>query len=86
MERPCLFTTIDQGSVGYPALFWMYCSEKLRGAWHCDFFHRTWNNTRGALKKCGLQMVLIQSTLIFNMFSGPFGGSANFRVIQETAQ
>eukprot|EP00971_Amphidinium_carterae_P164809 3267357-Amphidinium_carterae.2 len=85
MERHCLFTWIDQGSVGLPAMFWMYCCQKIRGAFHCDWFHRTWNNTRLALKRCGLQMVLVQATLIFNMFSGPFAGSANFRAIQDSA-
>ena len=73
---------IDQGPIGWPSMFWLFCGQGARGAWTFDWFHRTWNNIKLAVKDAGLWMVTLETAIIINYFSGPWSGQALFRQLQ----
>ena len=73
-----LCQTPDQGPVGWPALFWLYCHIGLNGWFNPDPHHRTWNDVRLALKHAGVNLVFLETTVCANLPSGPFDGAAWF--------
>ncbi|CAK0880233.1 unnamed protein product, partial [Prorocentrum cordatum] len=50
---PCLFSCIDQGSVGWPTHTWLYWGQGLRGDVIFDASHRAMRDTGDALTSTG---------------------------------
>ena len=69
-----------------PAAMYLYLCEGLRGAVLFDWFDRIWNSARAAIAKSGLSIVLIETTVVTNVFSGPFGGSGWYHLLSKNAK
>ena len=48
--------------------------------------HSSWNDVRNAIRRAGLQHVLLLSLTIANVGSGPFGSGRNKQSMQEAAE
>jgi hypothetical protein len=70
---------IDQGPVGWSAAFFLYERMGLNGTYWPDAAHRTWNDTKAALKATGLWLVVLETTLAWNVTQGPWAKSAFFQ-------
>ena len=75
-SRPSLVCTIDQGSVGWPALQMLFQSCGVAGFYAHDPWHRVWNDLKAGCIAAGFWSIVRQGTLVMNVRSGPFEGAA----------
>ena len=78
LQRRTLVLIEDQSSVNLAAAFYALFSLKLRLAHFRDEFHRSWNDTRDAVRSAGFGMVTKLTEICFNMPHGPWGGAKFF--------
>ena len=76
--RPALHTARDKGSVGWPALLWMYWQVGLRGLPCPDLFHQAWNGVKAACVSAGVWKPVLERVLVLNLGHGPWQGHAFF--------
>ena len=83
----CVFhRCADQGSIGWPKNFWLYCKQKVRGSfWPC-MAHRYHSDANMAFTHSGNMILRAQTIVVFNLTSGPFKGDANMHTISDSHQ
>ncbi|CAE7197498.1 unnamed protein product [Symbiodinium sp. CCMP2592] len=84
MSRPSLVCTIDQGSVGWPALQMLFQSCGIAGFYAHDPWHRVWNDLKAGCVAAGFWSIVRQCTLVMNVRSGPFEGAAFHGQLKES--
>eukprot|EP00971_Amphidinium_carterae_P348731 6490646-Amphidinium_carterae.1 len=72
----CLHIICDQGPMGWPSLHFMTASLNVCSTYRWDESHRVWNDTKLCVSRCGLDMIRIAATAIYNTASGPYGSGA----------
>ena len=77
--------SMDQGTIGWPAQFWMFQNASMRGCMWPDFGHKCWNNGRNDLNMVGFRMLITIATVCFNLPLGPFHRDCFFFQIQKAA-
>ena len=83
---PQLHIRLDQGTVGWPAMFFMFHGLKLEGSFWWDPAHRFHNDIKGALKGAGLWYMVLETTLAFNFRQGPWQKASFFRQTVEVME
>ena len=71
-----LHITSDQGSIGWPSWYFLYCHKKLNGSFTWDYSHRFWNSARDAVSKAGSRLLTLTVTIVMNLTAGPFQSHA----------
>ena len=85
-SRPLLVVCLDEGSVGYAAVWYWWYSAGLRMLPMRDVFHREWNDVLMAVRNCGLYSVLLLTQLVYNLSHGPWAGAAWWEQLKVGAQ
>jgi len=85
-ERNILHEVMDQASIGNPARYWVYQTQRLRGWNWFDPHHRRWNNWKADVKRSGAKSVMLETSLVVSMKKGPWSGAANFWKLSQTAR
>ena len=85
-DHPVLFSVPDQGPCGWPLCFWLFMHCQLFGWFWGDWHHRIWNDVKLAFRHAGVWLVMLELTIVCNMFSGPFEGHAWWSAISEAAK
>jgi hypothetical protein len=85
LAKPSLHTVLDKGSVGFPAVCWLYWAQKLRGCIFADFWHQDWNGLQSAALEAGVWHVCLERCLLMNMPHGPWAGDTFFNVLKAAA-
>lgn len=62
----------------------MFTAGGLRGTGTDDLCHSQWNAARMAIRKSGLQMVLLEVSMVLNMFTASYGGDTFWSQICST--
>jgi len=83
--RPAFFAWSDQGAIGWYSWFACFLHLGIRGCNWFDPFHRNWRDAQAALKAAGLWILVLESTVVMNMFSGPWQGDAYFSSLSDAA-
>jgi hypothetical protein len=80
---PALVIAMDQGSPQYAASWYLLHKEGLNlfPTWD-PAAHRTWNDTKLALKDAQLMKVIYTSTVLYNYKAGPWNSAAWFKTIK----
>ena len=74
-DKSMLLLTIDQGSIGMAAL-WFMMSVHMRMFPLFDLCHRCHNDALNAVKEAGMHTSLLLTIIIFNLSYGPFKGQS----------
>ena len=87
--RQLLHLTLDTGSIGWPSMFFLYClccDQRLRGSFRPDPCHRRHNAYRMALRKAGLQHLVLEGSVVWGLRKGPWCGGAYFARLKACAE
>lgn len=83
-ELPIVSICLDQGSVGWPALFFLQHVQKVVLATVQEPPHRIWNDVQGAIDSIApLRESRMLSTLLFNLNIGPFESAAWWQQVKD---
>ena len=72
-----LHMAIDQGTVGWHGLFYIYSHLGVRGSFIGDKPHRWWNDMRAACKQANVWLKVLGCLLLLNLATGPWQGQAH---------
>ena len=81
-----LHVVIDQGSIGWPAAFYMCTDLNLFASFTLDPAHRCWNDARAAAMKADLGKVIDAGKVVFNIARGPWRKGAHLQMIKASAE
>ena len=83
----CLVLCVDEGSVGYAAIWFLLNHLKMRLIAQRDPIHRGVNDWKLAVKSASgnLWNMITSTVLVFNLAHGPWGSGRWFEVAQESA-
>ncbi|CAE7263558.1 unnamed protein product [Symbiodinium sp. CCMP2456] len=82
--KPSLVICIDQGSVGWPAVQFLFQHCGLCGYYAHDPWHRCWNDLRASMVEANFWPVIREMTVCMNVRSGPFEKAAFFGQMQDS--
>ena len=85
-HAPVLTLTIDQGSDGWAAVWWLCYSAMLRLVFVMDPFHREHNDVLDGVKAAGAWSCVLLSGMTHNINYGPWEGHAWFHKLLEGLQ
>lgn len=86
LDWASLHAVSDEGPVGAPALWALFSGRFLRGTRRNDPWHKLHRLTQGVVKACGLWVVVLEFTIVFNLLHAPWGGDAFFWTVQDAAK
>jgi hypothetical protein len=75
----------DQGAVGWPGCLFMYHDAHIVGTYFADLPHRFHGDLKNALRAAGLWLLILETTLCFNLQQGPWSRAAFFQKVKTTA-
>ena len=84
--RRVLHCSIDQGTTGWPANYFLYFSQDLRGWMIMDPSHRRHNNVHDALRDSSLAHLKHEMTICVNLGSAPWSSCGHFFRYREAAE
>lgn len=76
IHRPSVHVCIDQGSIGWPGWVYCFCELGVRGTLWMDPWHRIANNLDLAVKNSSLFLIQLETSILFNVGSGPWDRAA----------
>eukprot|EP00974_Lingulodinium_polyedra_P027046 2609131-Lingulodinium_polyedra.AAC.1 len=76
---------MDEGSVGYSAMWYSMFFLRARLCMVRDIFHREWNDCKWAIAQAGLWHTVLLTSLVMNLCFGPWEGSGWFEKIKGSA-
>lgn len=82
----CLHKSLDEGSVGMSMAHWIDCGLGLRGSNTEDFWHRLFNDMKNSLVENNLWVIILETTIVFNVTTAPFGSHSFFAAIMAASQ
>ena len=71
---PCATVTVDQGSDGWSAAWFLQMAMGVNMMLMFDWSHRTWNDVSLAISDCGLTYYCLLTIIILNCDHGPWNG------------
>ena len=81
-----LHVTIDEGSIGFPALLWLMNGVKLRMSFWPDPCHRISNNLAWAQDVSGLAVIRQETMVCMKLPTGPWGNHAFWQQIRGSRE
>ena len=87
MGRPrnVIHLRLDRGAGCWTAMhaLFSHLGFGLEGTYMFDEPHKVWDDCRNAIQRSGLSRLLVALLMLCNISSGPWGGAAFFRELQE---
>lgn len=75
-RRPMLCLSLDKGSDGFSAVWFLIYQKAARVVPVFDPFHSPWRELDGVMKECGLKSSMLLLTVGHNLEFGPWDGQA----------
>ena len=85
VPRNVIHVRLDRGSGCWTAMHALFSQKGmgLEGTYLFDEPHKVWDDAKNAIMRSGLGRLLVALLMLCNLSSGPWGGSAFFRELQE---
>ena len=84
-QRPLLTLSLDQGSDGWAAVWWLTFKARLRLVFTFDPFHREHNDILNAIKQAKCWSAVLLTGMVHNLVYGPWDGSKWFQAMKDGA-
>ena len=83
--RRVLMVSSDQGAIGWPSWYYIYCHLQVRGWFFPDPSHRRNDNHINAFAAAGVAWIKNEMLMLASVGSAPWRGCAHFGVYSEAA-
>ena len=83
MHKRSLHIVADEGPIGRPSMLYLFGDLGVRGTWCRDRAHKVTNAIKLSAVESGLYVVILETTVAWNLPSGPWEGDAVFASLVE---
>ena len=82
-HKRSLHIAADEGPIGRPSMLYLFGDLGVRGTWCRDRAHKVTNAMKLSAVESGLYVVILETTVAWNLPSGPWEGDAVFASLVE---